>query len=352
MLECTIPLGICVHMTPVFETIKCARPEIRVSVATWGIGLQVLRNSPYIDDLIEIPAPSKNFSAAVSSLKGQLRSRGLKPDCCFTGTADQSTRWGIFASLVCSGWRGGMTLVPALYQRPLRREPTLSQIENNLQLATLLGIAVHPLEPKVFYSNEDADAARTLLEPARRAGRPVLIAATRGSGGLPTAWHEDRWAETLAYAHHDLGYQVLCVGTAADAPAIAALIRMAGGSGISLAGKTSINQLAALLALSDMVISINTGTLHVARAVRTPLIVLNMAWEKPLEWMPSPRPDVRDVQGPFLETIPDGYRMDEISVDWVTSELADMTRLFPPDNSAREARLNASLSEVDHLRSS
>lgn len=336
-------------MTPLFEAIKRARPDVNVIVATWGIGTEVLRNSPYIDHLIHIPPPMKKFSGAVSSLRNQLRSLGLSPDCCLTGTADQRTKVGLFAMLACSGWRGGLTLMPALYQRPLRYDPALSQIENNLQLAILLGASAQPLEPRVFYSKQDAEMARTLLEPARNAGRPVLMAVTQNSGGLPTAWHNDRWAETLAYAHRELGYEVMYVGTAADAPAIARLIEMTGERGSSLAGKTTVNQLAALLALSDMVISLTTGVLHVARAVGTPMVILNIAWERPLEWMPPPRPEVRRLQGPFLETIPDDYRMDEISVEWAKSELAEMTRLFPADVQAREARLQASVSQVDHL---
>ena len=192
--------------------------------------------------------------------------------------------------------------------------------------------------------------AHSLLEPLRAAGRPILVAVTRNSGGLPTAWHDDRWAQTLLFASKELGYEIVYVGTAQDAPAIAALMEMAGGMGSSLAGKTSINQLAALIALSDMVITLNTGTMHVTRAVGTPALVLDIAWEKPLEWMPFNRPEVRMLRGPDLETIPPNYRMDEISVEWACSELASMSRQFPPDDVAREGRLKASLSEIDHLR--
>jgi hypothetical protein len=80
------------------------------------------------------------------------------------------------------------------------------------------------------------------------------------------------------------------------------------------------------------------------------MVVLNVAWEKPLEWMPSDRPSVRVLRGPDLDTIPPNYRMDEISVEWACSELADMSRLFEPDRDAQEARLKANLSDVDHLR--
>lgn len=349
VLEYVIPLGNCVHMTPVFEAIKRARPDIRVAVATWGIGAQVLRNSPYIDDLLETPNALLDFQTAVSSLRRQLRSQGLNPDCCLTGAGDHRTKVGILAALACGGWRGGYTLRPDLYQRPLVYDRSVSLIDNNLRLAGLLGIEAHSIEPKIFYSHEDAAVARNLLEPARAAGRPVLVAVTQTSGGLATAWHDDRWAQTLSYAHRELGYEIFFVGTGADEPAITRIKEMAGGVGTSLAGKTSINQLAALLALSDMVITVTTGTMHVGRAVGTPMVVLNIAWEKPLEWMPSERPHVRIMRGPFIDSIPPGYRMDEISAEWACSELADMTRRFPPDDAAREARLNSSLSDVDHL---
>ena len=349
ILEYIVPLGNCVHMTPLFEVIKRARPETKVTVATWGIGLQVLRNSPYVDDLLATPDPLKDLIGAVSSLRRQLKARRLKPDCCLTGTADQRTKIGLVAAMVCSGWRGGLTLLPALYQRPLSHDRSVSLIENNLQLAKLLGISADAIEPRVFYSPRDAEVARKLLEPFRVSGRSVLVAVTQNSGGLPTAWHDDRWAETLRYAHRVLGYDILYVGTTADASAIADLKALAGGVGASLAGKTSINQVAALIALSDMVITLTTGTMHVTRAVGTPMVVLGLAWEKPLEWMVLDRPKIRILRGPELEHAPPDYRMDEISVQWVTAELADMTKLFPPDNAAREARLMASLSEVDHL---
>jgi ADP-heptose:LPS heptosyltransferase len=176
-----------------------------------------------------------------------------------------------------------------------------------------------------------------------------LVVIARGSGGLPTAWHEERWVETIRYAHHELGYNILYVGTAADANALATLRDLADGIGTSLAGATSINQLAALIALSDMVISIDTGGMHVTRAVGTPMVILGLAWEKPVIWLATDRTSIRILRGPDLEKAPPGYRLDDISVEWATTELAEMTRLFPPDDAAREARLKASLSTIDNL---
>jgi hypothetical protein len=76
---------------------------------------------------------------------------------------------------------------------------------------------------------------------------------------------------------------------------------------------------------------------------------LGLAWEKPLQWLVEGRNKIRILRGPDIEKPSSGYRMDEISVEWATRELADMSKLFPPDDAAREARLNANLSGINLL---
>lgn len=349
VLHYNLALGYCVHLTPVFEAIRRERPEIKVIVATWGMGVGVLHHSPYVDHLIETPNVLKDFSNALASLRQQLKTLGLKPDCCLTGAADQRTRIGLLAAAACSGWRGGFAILPSLYQRPLTYDSRISLIANNLRLASLIGLPGKMVEPKVFYTSKDAAVARELVAAARADGRPVLAVISRGSGGLPTEWHDDRWAEIIKYAHRVLGYNIVYVGTKADIPGLASLKTLAGDIGTSLAGATTISQLAAVIALSDMVVSIATGGLHVTRAVGTPVLVLGLAWEKPLEWLIEGRAEMRILRGPDVEKAPPDYRLDDISAEWVISELAEMTRLFPPDDAAREARLKAGTSEIDLL---
>ena len=55
------------------------------------------------------------------------------------------------------------------------------------------------------------------------------------------------------------------------------------------------------------------------------------------------------LRGRDLDRIPPDYRLDEISAEWASSELADMASLFPPDEAARESRLAAGISTVDHF---
>jgi ADP-heptose:LPS heptosyltransferase len=253
--------------------------------------------------------------------------------------------------LGASGWRGGYTLKPGLYQRPLEYDRGVSLIENNLRLARVLGWGTEHVEPRVFFSRGNAEVARVLVRKVNPAGRPLVVMVTQNSGGQATGWHTERFVQVIRHAAERLGCAVVYVGTSGDAAAIEAIRKAAGGIGVSVAGRTSVTELAALLAMSDAMVTLDTGTMHVGRAVKTPMVVLGPSWQRPVEWMPLGVANVRILRGEDREGAPEGYRLDEISSESVIAALDDLMRVYPASVEARERRVGESLSEVDHLNS-
>jgi ADP-heptose:LPS heptosyltransferase len=351
VLEYQLPLGCCVHLTPVFEALKICRPELRVAVATRGLGAAVLRHSPFVDEIIQTQSPLNHLPGAARQLRSELRRRKFRPDCVLTGVADQRTKISLLGLLAASGWRGGYTQMPALYRLPLERDPHLTHIENNLELARLLGCMATQLEPRVYFGAQDAVAAETLLREANPADRPLVAIVTQSSGGQRTGWHTERFVEVIR-ALAKRGYAVVYPGTERDKAAIQAIRTAADGCGTSIAGRTSLPQLAAALALSDAVLSLDTGTMHVGRAVDVPMVVLGPSWQRPTEWMPLGKPNARILRGPDRDEIPAGYQLDEIEATAVIAAFDELMAVYPPSAEAREARRARSLSEVDHLNAS
>jgi ADP-heptose:LPS heptosyltransferase len=353
ILEYRLPLGCLVHMTPAFEAIKQADPrerrEIGVTVATCGLGLQVLRHSPFIDNLIETPNPTLHLAAAVRVLRRELDARRLRPDCVLTGASDRRTTIALLGLFGSSGWRGGYTLRPSLYHLPLDYDDSLSLIRNNLRVPKLLGCDAEPTQPRVFFSEADAAAARSLLDAANPEQEPVVVMVTQTSGGQRTGWHLDLFVQVIRAAALERHCAVVYVGTSDDARAIDAIREAAGNIGTSFAGKTTVSQLAAVLALSDLAITLDTGTTHVGRAAGIPMVVLGPSWQKPLEWMPLGVENVRILRGEDRPDIPKGYQLDEISAESVIATLDELMRLYPADVKSREARVQAGLSAIDHL---
>lgn len=348
ILEYMLPLGCCVHLTPVYEAIKRSHPEMTVIVATRGIGSAVLRHNSSIDYLIETPDPLQDAFGAAKALRAGLAQRNLQPDCTFTGASDQRTRIALLAFLAGAGWRGGFTLAPQLYQRPLSYQLSLSLIDNNLRLATLANCRTEHLEPRVFFSVADVETATALAHEANPEGKPLIVMVTQNSGGQRTGWHDERFVQVIRHATSVLGCAILYVGTASDSAAVEQLRHAAGGIGSSLAGRTSITELAALLALSDAAVSLDTGTMHIGRAVGVPMVVIGPAWQKPLEWLPLEIPNVRILRGKDREDIPPDYKLDEVQATDVIAALTELLESYPPSQAQRATRLRASLSEIDH----
>jgi ADP-heptose:LPS heptosyltransferase len=238
---------------------------------------------------------------------------------------------------------------PQIYHRPLAYDRSISLIENNMRLASLIGCTAAAIEPRVFFSADDLEAAQMLLREANPAGRPVVVMVTQNSGGQRTGWHTERFVEVIDHASRRLGCTVVYAGTSSDAAAIESIRRAAGGIGVSVAGRTSIPELAALLALGDAMVTLDTGTMHVGRAAGTPMVVLGPSWQKPVEWLPLTVASARILRGADRESIPENYRLDEISGEAVVAALEDILRSYPPSAEAREARIRRSLSSVDHL---
>jgi ADP-heptose:LPS heptosyltransferase len=356
VLEYLLPLGCCVHLTPLYEAIKRSRPEVSVTVATRGLGSALLRHHAFIDHLVETPDPLTDTLSASRTLVSELAKRRLQPDCTFTGASDQRTRIALLALLSRTGWRGGYTQAPQLYQRTLVIDRQRSLIDNNLRLAALAGCSTDHLEPRVFFSSADAATARALVAESNPTGNPrnnpLLVLVTQNSGGQSTGWHTDRFVQVIRHAHEVLGCTIVYVGTAADTNAVEQIRQQAGGIGVSLTGRTSVTELAALLAMSDVTVSLDTGTMHIARAVGVPLVVLGPSWQKPREWLPLEVPNARILRGVDRPDVPPGYRLDEIDAASVIAALTELLTAYPPDSNERAERLRRSESAIDHRQKS
>jgi heptosyltransferase-2 len=113
-----------------------------------------------------------------------------------------------------------------------------------------------------------AELART-LPPGD--GRPVL-GLVPGSAAPSRRWPADRFAE-LAARRARAGDRVLVFGGAGDVEA-AGSVAGAAHAAFDLSGRTSLEALVGGLAACDAVVANDTGPMHVAAAVGTPLVAL------------------------------------------------------------------------------
>jgi ADP-heptose:LPS heptosyltransferase len=339
-------LGTAVHATPVFEALKCAVPDAQISVACVGMAHNVLRYNPHISRLIETPHPFDQFFAAGYVLRRAWPELGGLPVAIVTTTGSSRTRIALLGMLAGPGFRLGFTIARPLYHRVLVYDPMMSQIDNNLRVIGALGHTYEHSEPRVYFSPAEVDSARRMLAgQGINNGKPCAVMVTQVSGGQRTRWRDERF---LAVAEHlrARGYQILFVGASAEARDIDRLRTLLGRTSFSLAGKTDIPTLSAVLCLADLAVALDTGTMHVGRAAELPMVVIAPAWQPAIEWLPLEREHCVVLRGPDLPVMPPDYCIDEVSSAQAIAAIDRLLKKFPPSPEARHARIRLNLSGV------
>jgi lipopolysaccharide heptosyltransferase II len=112
----------------------------------------------------------------------------------------------------------------------------------------------------------------TPFVPARPGERRVVL--NIGASWSSKLWANERWAELARALTQELGLSVHLSGGREDRAAAEAIARAAGVPVVSHAGEFTLRETAGLLASAELVISADTGPLHMAVALGRPVVAL------------------------------------------------------------------------------
>jgi heptosyltransferase-2 len=148
------------------------------------------------------------------------------------------------------------------------------QIHEYLHLAAALGANPEPLAPQLFVTAAETAAARKKFGLESASG-PLLGLNPGAEYGPAKRWPADRFIAAAKQIQAQTHCVWLLFGGKTDAP-LAAQIQSALGGGpgvVNLAGRTTLRELMALLKLSRVLLTNDTGPMHVAAALGTPVVV-------------------------------------------------------------------------------
>lgn len=273
--------------TPTVRAIKAARPDVRVTMMVNRGTEDVLSGNPDVDEIIVL---DKGSLAAQWQLIAGLRRRRFDTVIDLTdGDRSAFLSW-ISGAPVRIGfndehrWRGRcytgvVPPVPGMRHRMDR------------DLAALKPLSVHPNEklPCLYLTEEDESRADQLLDQLGiRGDRPIIIIQP-GARYWFKAWPDERFAELADRLATDYGYQVL-IGGSREEEALAQRIHEAAKSRpISMAGLATLKQFAAIAKRAALFVGNDSGAMHIAAAVGTPVVAL-FGPSNPAEWGPRGGP--------------------------------------------------------------
>lgn len=168
------------------------------------------------------------------------------------------------------------------------------QVERDLELVSLLGASVTDNRLSMQFSKVASDKAlqKTEQKTGIAPGAPYVVIHP-GVSEDKRKYPVSLWSEVARRLYDQLQTAVIITGSGGDREE-AALIKAEAGSGcFSLAGELSMEEWIAVINKAMLVVSVNTGTIHIAAATQTPAVVLyaltnpqHTPWQSPAIVLP------------------------------------------------------------------
>ena len=279
-------LGDAVMSLPALSDIRRAYPQGRVSVAARPSVAPLYGMVPGVDQTI------------VTRWRGSLANRGTLDEDAQRVRAEQVDIAILFPNSFASAWAMRRARVrqrwgySADLRRPLltrsvgRPRRSVHQGAYYQHLVRGLGIATGDLEPVLDVPASAVEEARALL--TARGWRPgadtpkrpgaLLVVAPGAAYGTAKRWPPQHFGTLIASAIESAGAQCAIVGTADDAGTAREVLASVGAAHrdavFDLTGATTLPVLAGVMTLAAACVSNDSGAMHLAGAVGTPLAAL------------------------------------------------------------------------------
>jgi heptosyltransferase-2 len=144
------------------------------------------------------------------------------------------------------------------------------------QLLEPLGIPLSERAPKLYISKEEEMAASELLQKyGIIPGQDTIIGINPGAAyGSAKCWLPERFIALTHKLLEDPKNRFGYFGDAAGMPLVHDICKKVPSSVVNLAGKTTLRELLALIKITSVFLTNDSGPMHIAAALNTPLLAL------------------------------------------------------------------------------
>lgn len=277
-------IGDVVMTTPVAEALRRAFPDAYIAWVVEDRSRDVIEGNPYLDEIIVWRRTTGQggtlkraaaYLAEARNLRRELRARKFDVAIDFQGLLRSALVARMSGARHRVGFDSARERADLLYSVRLPMQDTgLRGPEMYQRMLQLLGLAHDDFEMHIHIGDEDRAFARRFIAEAvsTRPGAAKVVALCPATTWEHKHWTVDGWArvaDELADRHDAVP---IFLGSKADAELMSRIRALMKCDAESAIGKTTLKQASAILEQSDLVISVDTGLLHIANALNRPII--------------------------------------------------------------------------------
>ncbi|NIR42834.1 MAG: glycosyltransferase family 9 protein [Gemmatimonadetes bacterium] len=265
-------IGDVVHGLPIVNALERDDPERRITWIVESLGALLLRPHPAIDEVITFDR--RRGLTAVTGLWRALRRLEFDTVINFNVyfKAIVPTAIARAPDKLAFGRDRARDLVWLFANHRLPARQTRHTQDRFLEFLAYLGIETEPIEWRIQLTEEEREAQSEFFRAL--AGRPT-VGLVPTSGRPLKDWPVERFAETATALERDFGFEVVLLGgPGARETERARAVAESSEAAPRWALGNDLRRLVYLIDGLDLLIAPDTGPVHIARALGTPVIGL------------------------------------------------------------------------------
>ncbi len=273
-------IGDAVMTMPALRALRLASRTSRITLLVKPWVAPLFEKDPNIDEIILYSDAYKGFSGKIKLAKA-LRERSFCAAVLLQNAFDAAAiamLAGIPQRIGYGRDMRGLLLTKAV---PFdARAKRLHHVDYYLNLVEMAGLPATKSLPWIYLQLEERLAARVMLGALKR---PVVAINPGATYGSSKRWHPCKFAEVAIRVIGDLQGSVLILGGPEETAIADEICEAVSGSLshalyserlLNVAGKTDLRQLAALISECNLLVTNDSGPMHIGYAVGTPVIAV------------------------------------------------------------------------------
>ncbi|MEW6162423.1 MAG: lipopolysaccharide heptosyltransferase II [Nitrospirota bacterium] len=270
-------IGDAVMTLPALKVLRKAIPEARISLLVKPWVSPIFEKDPNVDEIIIYDAEYEGIIGKIK-LSRMLRKKNFCAAVLFQNAFEAALITFLAGIKERVGYdRDGRGFLLTTAVSVPQDEGKVHQINYYLNLLKQIGVKAEYSEPYIYLSLDERLSARKFLQDMKRPIVGINPGATYGSA---KRWFPERFAEVANWFIKDTNGSVVFFGGKSEVDISDEIFKKmnpelrTSNSMLSLTGKTSLRKLTSLISECDVFVTNDSGPLHIACAVGTPLVAI------------------------------------------------------------------------------
>lgn len=277
-------IGDVIHTLPSLSALRKFYPEANITWAIEEDSSDIVKDHPYLNRVVisrrkrwmaDLKSPHR-ASRTIKEVKAFIRTlRGRSYDLVidFHGLFKSSLVVLLSGGKRKLGYDSMQELSGLFLNEKIHEDMEKHAVDRYLDFVCYLGSDVGEKEFLIPVREDNKDIVRNLLSTNKIDRKDKIVAVNPVAFWETKLWEDDKFAELCDRIAEDLKAKVILTGDRSDGM-IEHIQSLMSHPSVNLGGQTTLRDLAHLYSLSSVVVTTDSGPMHIAAAMRTPVVAL------------------------------------------------------------------------------